>query len=223
MAQDPSKDNTADNSLSRSARRKLKTRQALVDATQALVLASSYEHVTIQDITEAADVGLGTFYNYFDSKAAILEAVINQLSDEFFAQLDILQAGEQDPAKLFVITLRYSLHCLLEDTPWAFFVVRSGLVAQDVMAKNAVRVLDELKSASEAGRFDVDDPQFALMMLRGMSSSFSSSEAFGFPMTEALVQKCIYYVLRMLGMQADEALELAQLDMDKSKLAGLAS
>lgn len=218
MAANPSKDNTSDATLSRSARRKLKTRQALIEATQELVLASSYEQVTIQDITEAADVGLGTFYNYFDSKAAILEAVINQLSDEFFAQLDVLQAGVEDPAKLFVITLRYSLHCLVEETPWAFFVVRSGLVAQDVMAQNAVRVLNELKRAGEAGRFDVDDPQFALMMLRGMSNSFSSSEAFGFPMNEALVQKCIYYVLRMLGMQASEALELAELDIDKTKL-----
>lgn len=215
MRQTPPKADS-DSTLSRSARRKIKTRAALIQATQTLVLKSGYEQVTIQDITEAADVGLGTFYNYFDSKTAVLEAVVNELNDEFFAQLDLLQTGVTDPAKLFVITLRYSLCCLIEDTPWAFFVVRLGVINEDIMGKNAVRVLNELEMASKAGRFDVDDPYFALMMLKGLSSSFSSQEAFGFPLTEALVQKSIYYVLRMLGMVANEALELSQLTLKQT-------
>ena len=53
------------NDIKRTTRKREKTRAALVNAARQLVFARGQEKISIQDITDAADVGLGTFYNYF--------------------------------------------------------------------------------------------------------------------------------------------------------------
>jgi AcrR family transcriptional regulator len=49
-------------------RKKLATRRALRNATLQLVAERGFANVTIQDITEVADVAPRTFFNYFPSK-----------------------------------------------------------------------------------------------------------------------------------------------------------
>ncbi len=55
-------------SASRHARRRAQTRNLLVQSALALVLERGYEATTIQDITERADLGRGTFYIHFKDK-----------------------------------------------------------------------------------------------------------------------------------------------------------
>jgi len=52
---------------SRLERRKQRTRAALVKAAQRLI-AEGKVNVPVLEITRAADVGMGSFYNHFDSK-----------------------------------------------------------------------------------------------------------------------------------------------------------
>jgi AcrR family transcriptional regulator len=49
-------------------RKKTGTREALRSAALRLALERGYDNVTIETITEAADVSVRTFFNYFDSK-----------------------------------------------------------------------------------------------------------------------------------------------------------
>ena len=49
-------------------RRKARTRQALIDAAVRLIAEGRGERASIQEITDAADIGFGSFYNHFDSK-----------------------------------------------------------------------------------------------------------------------------------------------------------
>ena len=53
---------------SRLDRRKARTRQALIDAALRLIGEGRGDRASIQEITEAADIGAGSFYNHFDSK-----------------------------------------------------------------------------------------------------------------------------------------------------------
>ena len=55
----------------RGARRKRETRARLLDAALRLMAQKGMEGVAINEITEAADVGFGSFYNHFESKEAI--------------------------------------------------------------------------------------------------------------------------------------------------------
>ena len=57
-------------------RRKARTRQALVDAAVQLIAEGRGERASIQEITDAADIGFGSFYNHFDSKGpAVFDCV----------------------------------------------------------------------------------------------------------------------------------------------------
>lgn len=58
-----------ENGLTRWERRKARTRTALLEALQALLLERGYDALTVQDITDRADYARATFYVHFDDKA----------------------------------------------------------------------------------------------------------------------------------------------------------
>ncbi len=58
--------------LSRRERKKNETRRRITDAAIRLFRERGFENTTIDDITAAADVGRGTFFNYFPRKEAVL-------------------------------------------------------------------------------------------------------------------------------------------------------
>lgn len=64
----------AGNSHGRRERRSVETRESLFRAALDLFARKGFTETTVEDITEAADVGKGTFFNYFPSKDHILLA-----------------------------------------------------------------------------------------------------------------------------------------------------
>src|SRR5215469_12754742 len=59
--------------VSRLDRRKAQTRQALIDAAVRLIAEGRGDRASIQEITEEADIGFGSFYNHFDSKEQLFQ------------------------------------------------------------------------------------------------------------------------------------------------------
>ena len=55
-------------------------RDEFLDAAQSLIQTRGYEDMSIQDILERTEASRGAFYHYFDSKAALLEALIERLT-----------------------------------------------------------------------------------------------------------------------------------------------
>lgn len=64
----------ADDSLqpTRRDRRKMETRERIFEAALRLLSERDFDTVTVEMITEAADVGKGTFFNYFANKEAVV-------------------------------------------------------------------------------------------------------------------------------------------------------
>ena len=58
----------------RRSRRQTATRERLFRAAMKLFAERGFFETTVEDITEAADVGKGTFFNYFPTKEHVLEA-----------------------------------------------------------------------------------------------------------------------------------------------------
>ncbi|HTP07023.1 MAG TPA: TetR/AcrR family transcriptional regulator, partial [Anaerolineae bacterium] len=54
-------------------------RKEILDAAQHLIYTKGYEQMPIQDILNELKISKGAFYHYFDSKQALLEALIEQM------------------------------------------------------------------------------------------------------------------------------------------------
>jgi AcrR family transcriptional regulator len=74
----------------RRERRSQELRDRIYQAAQALFLEYGFAATTVNQIAEAADVAQATFFNHFQSKAAILGA----MTEEVFAQLESLMSEE---------------------------------------------------------------------------------------------------------------------------------
>jgi AcrR family transcriptional regulator len=62
-------------------------RDAFLDAAQRLVETKGYEAMSVQDVLDALEVSKGAFYHYFDSKQALLEAVVDRFADGGMASI----------------------------------------------------------------------------------------------------------------------------------------
>ena len=77
-------------------------RDAFVEAAQRLMTARGYEQMSIQDVLDEVEASRGAFYHYFDSKQALLEAVIDRMVDQGLAEVGPVAADPclDAPAKL---------------------------------------------------------------------------------------------------------------------------
>jgi AcrR family transcriptional regulator len=147
-------------------RRKARTRAALIRAAQNLI-AQGRTNVPILEITQAADVGMGSFYNHFETKEQLYEAAVEAVMDAYGQLLDQVTAGIQDPAEVFASSFRLTgrLHrrepelsrVLLNNLPRL-------LSADDGLAP---RVRRDIAAAVDAGRFDVADVDVAVAISAG--------------------------------------------------------
>ncbi len=69
-------------------------RDAFVEVAQRLIQGKGYEQMSIQDVLDSLEASRGAFYHYFDSKQALLEAVIDRMVD---AGLEAVEPIVSDP------------------------------------------------------------------------------------------------------------------------------
>ena len=68
-------------------RRSNRTRRQLKEALLSLILEKGYDAVTIEDITQRADLGRTTFYLHYKDKEDLLLSSVNEMVDDFIAQV----------------------------------------------------------------------------------------------------------------------------------------
>ena len=54
-------------------------RDAFIDVAERMIQANGYDRVSIQDVLDDVGASKGAFYHYFDSKADLLEAIIERM------------------------------------------------------------------------------------------------------------------------------------------------
>ena len=73
-------------------------RDAFVEAAQRLVHTKGYEQMSLQDVLDETDASRGAFYHYFDSKGALLEALVERMVDDVTETLVPVAADPGLPA-----------------------------------------------------------------------------------------------------------------------------
>ena len=68
--------------MGRRERKKLQSKQTILAAAVSQFMAKGVRETSIADIMGTAKLGIGTFYNYFESKEALLLCLLEQIVEE---------------------------------------------------------------------------------------------------------------------------------------------
>jgi AcrR family transcriptional regulator len=198
---------TAENRLER---RKMRTRAALIRAAQGF-MASGKLNVPVLEITQAADVGMGSFYNHFDSKEQLFQAAINEVLDAHGALLDRLTDEHEDPAETFARSFRLTGRLFRRRLDMSRVLLNSGLALISSDRGVAPRALRDIEAATRAGRFSVDDPRLALAVAGGALMGLGQLLHDEPERDDAeAADRVTRDVLIMFGVAADEAAEICR-------------
>lgn len=192
----------------RGARRRARTRARLIEAARILFARQGVDATRINEITEEADVGFGSFYNHFASKDEIVEAVLAETVRAQADALDALTRDLDDPAEVVAAAHRYFVDLARTDPDWAWLLVRldvSHKVAFEALGPFAMR---DLRRGLKTKRFDVPDAGIALQASGGALLAVMRAVLDGSAGRAAGVHHAAG-VLRMLGVAPDEATEIA--------------
>jgi AcrR family transcriptional regulator len=85
--------------VGRRDRRKIATRQALLDAARSLLVSRSMDALSVDEIVERADVARGTFYNYFPDKDALERELASRTRSRIEDEIARVNEGVRDPAQ----------------------------------------------------------------------------------------------------------------------------
>src|SRR5208337_5407407 len=79
----------------RRERRAAETRIRLFRCALHLFSERGFQNVTVEDITEAADVGKGTFFNYFETKDHVLGVIAEIQLGKVSEAMTLAESGKQ--------------------------------------------------------------------------------------------------------------------------------
>lgn len=134
----------ADVSRSRVARRKEKTKRTLLQVARRLFSDKGIYLATVEDITELADLGKGTFYQYFDSKETIIRVLLEEGLSEMMADAEraVREVSSNGKVLAAVIAARVDFFLKYPDYLLLLHQVRGLMQLQVAAAKDLREVYD---------------------------------------------------------------------------------
>ncbi|WP_205877208.1 TetR/AcrR family transcriptional regulator [Mycobacterium camsae] len=200
-------------------RRTQRTRAALIAAAQHFIAAGTLS-VSIQDISRAADVGVGSFYIHFDTKDELFAAAMNDILDTHGALLDSLTASIDDPAERFAFSFRLTGRMFRQPESRIFLNYGLGLLSAD--RGLAPRALRDIAAAAAADRLAVADPHLAMVVAAGMLLGLGEL-LHAEPGRDAAqsTDQIAEDLLKMFGMSVDEARRICSMPLVVDALSQL--
>ncbi len=138
-------------------KRQLRTRVQLLRVAHRLMSKQGVDATTIQEITEAADVGFGTFYNYFSSKddlaTQVLDCVINNLGRRNDLVTQTTRAA--DPVQIVATSVRLVAREMMSNPMWHWWVKRPDLLVERMRAGFRPFGIRDMRRAIDAGAYRI--------------------------------------------------------------------
>ena len=177
-------------------------------AARELMARQGIGATSIQEITDTADVGFGSFYNHFVSKEAIAEAVMEETLEGFGDAADRLAGTIEDPAEVLAASVRHAVARAAADEAWGWFLVRTALARGGLRRGLGQRLARDIRIGVEAGRFKVDDPLAMMLAAGGTILAIIAGRLHG-ELGDDAPERGAVVVLRLLGLSAREANQVA--------------
>jgi AcrR family transcriptional regulator len=196
----------------RTDRRRERTRQQLTAAARDLITQKGVAGLRIADLTDTADVGRGSFYNHFESKEDLVDAVVKE-SLETLAQTILADIpADLDPAVRASYADRRFIGLARENPDFARLLVHLNRGDDLFTAATLPYARMTLAPGVESGRFDVPDLDVMLLMLAGGAFALIRAILDG-DAPEDAEQSHAESILRLLGLPHDEAREISRLPL----------
>ncbi len=153
--------------MGRRDRRKAEARQRLLAAAHQLIAKNGVSDLRIGDVTDHADLGFGTFYTYFESKDALIQAVVADVLAGLAARIGADALEFTDPAEAASASYRRFLRFSRDEPELAGVLVeldRVNAIFEDAVTPWA---METLSRGRKSGRFAIDDLNLALTSIVG--------------------------------------------------------
>jgi AcrR family transcriptional regulator len=135
------------------------TRVRLREVAYENMSTKGVDATTIQELTDAANIGFGTFYNYYSSKEAlaleVLDCVIHNIGEK--NDLITKQLGETDPVRIVTNSVRFVIREMLTNSIWRFWLARLDLLIDRMRIGFGPFGMRDIAAAVDAGRYDLID------------------------------------------------------------------
>lgn len=189
----------------RGERRKAQTRAALVRAAQQLI-AEDRTSVPVLEITELADIGLGSFYNHFRTKEELFQAAVDDALELQGEVLDAWTKDVEDPAEVFARSFRLTGRLHRVEPQLSRVILSRGPAIVGSGQGLVPRALRDLQQGCGSGRFTVADPYAALLVVVGSALTLGQA-IHDHPDRDdgELTDEVTEGLLRMLGLSPEDA------------------
>lgn len=191
-------------------RKKRESRGRLLDAAFRLFAERGLDGVAIQEITEAADVATGGFYNHFESKQDVYLELTRRVFEDFGDTLDVHVAELEDPAEIVAVCIRQTVLRAKREPVWAQFLLREGLSPEAATRGLGMRLRRDIERGMGAGRFKPADPVMAFVATGGAVLAAVSAQLHALKMEPEVGPRVAAVALQILGLSATQAERIAR-------------
>lgn len=140
-------------SPNRMDRRRLETRQKLINATLKLIAEKGVDKTTMSNITETADLGRRTFYYHFESKEeCIIAAAVGQIQRHSIAVLNLV-SQDDDPALVVATACQFVVSALMKEPVTMSLLGKPRMLGSALFDAIGQFVMDDINTGIEQNRF----------------------------------------------------------------------
>lgn len=195
--------------------RRERTRRALIAAAQRLI-ADGTVNVPIATITTSAGIGLGSFYNHFDSKESLFDVAVSDALDMFGSMLDARAPTGNDAVETFARSFRLTGRLHRRHPELSRIILKSGADVVSAEKGLAPRVRRDLAAGIEAGRFRASDPDLSMALVCGAALGLGQLLHRRPDIDDAeATDETTVRVLQLLGIDEPEALRICDLPIPR--------
>jgi AcrR family transcriptional regulator len=141
------------------ARKREATRARLLAAAFEVMAESGVDAAKIKDITDRADVGFGTFYNYFETKDHLASAVLDCIIDDLGRRNVFSTQGlrREDPVLVFPVSTRLVIREAAKTPIWQWWALRPDLLVDRLRDGFGPFAKRDMRDCVERGIFQIDE------------------------------------------------------------------